>query len=128
MPNVPDIGPHIPWYPVTTEIAAAILGVHVKTLLRWYRSGNGPEAIDRDTYLNNQLYWQPAKLVEWWETRTYGKTRGFQQICQDWVNATEDDVIRLLDKWEAPQRPMGRHLRRRRRSSSSSAPIHDRSS
>ena len=110
----PDFGTTPPWLPVTTKTAASIVGVHTKTLLRWAREDGGPQPIDRDEFLFNQLFWTPGRLVEWLELRETGKTRDFQQICQDWVESGVD-VMKALDEFEEPAKPRGRHLRRRRR-------------
>ena len=65
----PNFGTHPPWLPATTKTAAAIVGVHPKTLLRWAREADGPLPIDRDQFLFNQLFWTPGRLVEWQELR-----------------------------------------------------------
>ena len=113
----PGLGTHPPWVPVPTFAAAAFLRVHTKTLLEWAKEGVGPQPVDRDTFTCNQIYWQPGRLLEWWELHALGETRGFQRICCEWMKEIGFLMADSGIKWRVPPRPMGRHKRRRRRTS-----------
>ena len=108
-------GTHPPWVPVPTFAAANFLNVHLKTLLLWRRQGVGPQAVPKDTYIHNQLYWLPGKLLEWWEATALGQGRSYQQICDEWAKANALLVLEA-GRPELPERPEARHLVRRERS------------
>ena len=110
----PSFGVHPPWISVSTCAASNFLKVHPKTLLKWSREGAGPEPSDREAFTCNQLYWQPGKLLEWWELNALGETRGFQTICEEWYEEVGQVLFRIGIKWERPPKATSRHRRRRK--------------
>jgi hypothetical protein len=107
-----SFGVHPPWVPVPTFAAANFLNVHPKTLLGWRRHGIGPRSIEKERFLNNELYWLPGQLLSWWEETALGKGRDYQVICHDWAMANKL-VLLHGGRWEMPEKPGARHLRRR---------------
>jgi len=108
----PSFGIHPPWIPVATFAAANFLNVHPKTLLGWRRHGIGPRSIEKGRFLHNELFWFPGELLSWWEEATLGKGRGYQEICHDWAMANKL-VLLHGGKFEMPEKPGARHMRRR---------------
>lgn len=107
-----SFGAHPPWIPVPTFAAANFLGVSPRTLLLWHKEGIGPEPVEADVYVGRTRYWQPAKLLEWYELQTHGRSKGFQAICQEWVD--RHPMIACSNvRPIAPERP-SRRLKRRR--------------
>ena len=108
----PSFGVHPPWVPVATFAAANFLNVHAKTLLAWNREGIGPQPIDKQKFLYNQLYWLPGNLLRWWEETALGKSRSYQDICHEWAMA---NTLVLIHGGKSEMRP--RELRVRGRGS-----------
>ena len=94
-----------------TVVAAEIVGVHVKTLLKWSRLGLGPQPEPRDRYTHNALFWKPAALIAWWERQIGLPERSEQQICDEWLS-TRPASFEL--KLQGPPRALGKHRKRRR--------------
>ena len=80
------MGAFPPWLPLSTEIAAAFLRVHPKTLLTWYRAGIGPSPVKQGIFVGRQLYWRPGDLIAWWEQQILppDQARSFEKVCADW--------------------------------------------
>jgi hypothetical protein len=104
-----------PWIPVQTFAAANFLRVHEKTLLRWHRHGLGPQPIEKERYLDNQLYWLPGKLLAWWESQTMAQPRSYQEICTQWCDENKP-IMAMALKTPYPEKPITRHLVRRSKS------------
>ena len=82
--ELPSFGALPPWCPIPTPAAARYLGVHPKTLLRWHRRGIGPQPEPRGRYTGNVIYWMPAKLRSWWESRFAPPGRTVDEIVFEW--------------------------------------------
>ena len=110
--SAPDCSDRPPWVPISTAEAAKLLGVHVKTLLKWSRLGVGPKPEPRDRYTCNALYWKPASLAAWWERLAGLPERSEQQICDEWLSTRPPGFVLIM---KGPPQAIMRHQKRRRR-------------
>jgi len=112
------IGTCPPWHPVDTQMAAALLRTHSKTLLRWRKSTFGPQSEPHNLYVGNHRWWLPGRLLEWWESRVLpaGERRDYAQIVADW-RAENRYMCTLFDDEHLVPEALPKPRKRRKRTS-----------